>query len=158
MKSIAVVSLLLLCAPLAALAQTQPLNLKLKDDTSFSGAGDPPGTYYGDHSGPVVETDPARPVSELDDGKAHVHGAFTTGIGYSKGYGSSTYNAADLSVAKAFTSDEGRTSVMRMDIHVSKSDGPFGGGPYGGYYGRGYPGPRSASGAAMRWSAANEAP
>lgn len=61
-------------------------------------------------------------------------------------------------MAKAFTSDEGRTSVMRMDIHVSKSDGPFGGGPYGGYYGRGYPGPRSASGAAMRWSAADYAP
>ena len=38
------------------------------------------------------------PVSELDDGKAHVHGAFTTGIGYSKGYGSSTYNGRSGSI------------------------------------------------------------
>lgn len=149
-----VLSLLLLATPLTALAQTDPLDLKLKDSTtSFSGAGDPPGAYYGDHSGPAI-MDKGDPRSELDDGKAHLHGSFTTGMGYSKGYGSSTYNAADLNISKAFTSDSGRTSVMSMDIHVSKSDGPgygpYGYGGYGGYYDR--PGPRTAGGASMRWS------
>jgi hypothetical protein len=150
MNAAPILSLLLLAAPLGALAQADPLDLKLKDDPAFS-AADPPGAYYGDHSGPVPrDIVPAR--SELDDGKAHLHGSFTTGMGYSTGYGSSTYHAADLSIGKAFTSEQGRTSVMRMDIHVSKGDGPFHG-PYGdGDYGGGNrPGPRSAGGASMRW-------
>ncbi|WDS35080.1 hypothetical protein [Pseudoxanthomonas sp.] len=148
MNAATVLSLLLLATPLTALAQTDPLDLKLKDSTSFSGDGDPPGTYYGDHSGPAP-ADKDKPRSELDDGKAHLHGSFTTGMGYSKGYGSSTYNAADINISKAFTSDSGRTSVMSMDIHVSKSDGPGYG--YGGYRGYGY-GPRSASGASFSWA------
>ncbi len=151
MNAAIVLSLLLLASPLTALAQATPLDLKLKDNTTTS--GDPPGTYYGDHSGPAIK-DTDAPRSELDDGKAHIHGSFTTGMGYSKGYGSSTYNAADINISKAFTSDSGRTSVMSMDIHVSKSDGPgygpYGYGGYGGYYDR--PGPRTASGASMRWS------
>ncbi len=144
MNATTVLSLLLLATPLTALAQTEPLDLKLKDSSTTS--GDPPGTYYGDHSGPAIK-DTDTPRSELDDGKAHIHGSFTTGMGYSKGYGSSTYNAADINISKAFTSDSGRTSVMSMDIHVSKSDGP-GYGPYG-YGGYGYGrrgGPASAVG------------
>lgn len=157
MNAATVLSLLLLATPLTALAQTEPLDLKLKDTSSPFG-GDPPGAYYGDHSGPAPK-DAERPRSELDDGKAHLHGAFTTGMGYSKGYGSSTYNAADLNISKAFTSDSGRTSVMSMDIHVSKSDGP-GYGPYGygGYGGRYDYGRRGgpASAAGFSFSAARD--
>lgn len=151
MNATIALSLLLLAMPLSALAQSEPLDLKLKDNTTFS--GDPPGTYYGDHSGPAPADD-ERPRSELDDGKAHLHGSFTTGVGYSsgRGGGTGTYNAADLNISKAFTSDSGRTSVMSMDIHVSKSDGPgYGYGGYGpGFYGR--PGPRTAGGASFGWS------
>lgn len=132
-----ILSLLLLAAPLAALAQAaDPLDLRLKNDSTFSVA-DPPGTYYGDHSGPVPrQIVPVR--SELDDGKVHLHGAFTTGMGHSSSYGSSTYNAADLSIGKAFTSQAGGSSVMHMDIHLSRGDGPDA--EFGGDFDRPWPG------------------
>jgi hypothetical protein len=162
MNAATVMSLFLLAVPLAALAQTEPLDLKLKDTGTVS--GDPPGTYYGDHSGPTPkDLDPPR--SELDDGKAHLHGRFTTGVGHASGHGSGTYNAADLNISKAFTSDAGRTSVMSMDIHVSKGDGPGYGpygyrgyGGYGGYGPYGGPGPRPAADAAWGWSQDEDLP
>lgn len=137
MRAAAIVSLLLLAAPLGALAQAaDPLDLKLKEGSTFS-AADPPGTYYGDRSGLVPrQIVPVR--SELDDGKVHLHGAFTTGMGHSSAYGSSTYNAADLSIGKAFTSQAGRTSVMHMDIHLSRGDGPDA--EFGGDFDRPWPG------------------
>lgn len=49
-----------------------------------------------------------------------VHGSFTTGIGYSKGYGTSTMNAADLNISGQ--TDSGRT--YDMSIHVVQSKGP----------------------------------
>jgi hypothetical protein len=66
-----------------------------------------------------------------DDGKRgpQVHGSFTAGIGYSKGYGTSTLQAADLDISSE--SDSGNTYDVR--IHVMKTKG-FGFGPYGGYY------------------------
>lgn len=62
-----------------------------------------------------------------------VHGSFTTGIGYSKGYGTSTMNAADLDVSGQ--TDSGRT--YDMHLHVMQSKGP-GFSPYAGYYGPRY--------------------
>ena len=69
------------------------------------------------------------------DGKhgPQVHGSFTTGIGYSKGYGTSTMNAADLDVSGQ--TDSGRT--YDMHLHVMQSKG-LGFDPYGGYYGPRY--------------------
>jgi hypothetical protein len=49
-----------------------------------------------------------------------VHGSFTTGIGYSKGYGTSTMNAADLDVSGQ--TDSGRS--YDMHFHVVQSKGP----------------------------------
>jgi hypothetical protein len=71
--------------------------------------------------------------SAADDEGRHgpqVHGSFTAGIGYSKGYGTSTLQAADLDISGE--SDSGRTYDVR--IHVMQTKG-LGFGPHGGYYG-----------------------
>ena len=60
------------------------------------------------------------------DDKASVHGSFTTGIGYSKNFGNSTYNAAELDVSKQ--TDDGRAVDFR--IAVQRSTGlPYGAPP-----------------------------
>ena len=76
--------------------------------------------------------------SGVDNGNRgpQLHGSFTTGIGYSKGYGTSTMNAADLDISGQ--TDSGR--IYDVQIHLRQSKGP-GFAPYGGYYGphfRGY--------------------
>ena len=74
----------------------------------------------------------AQDSAAADDGKRgpQVHGSFTAGIGYSKGYGTSTLQAADLDISSE--SDSGNTYDVR--IHVMQTKG-LGFGPYGGYYG-----------------------
>jgi hypothetical protein len=47
------------------------------------------------------------------DSTTSVHGSFTTGIGYSKNFGNSTYNAAELDVSKQ--TDSGRA----VDLHIA---------------------------------------
>ena len=96
---------------------------------------DPPGTYYGDKGGPRVHDD-AR-IADVTDDKVKVSGSFTTGIGYSKNGGNSHYNAATLNLSKNYTTDEGKTHGVNLNIHVSEGKGPGFFGPYGGYYGRG---------------------
>jgi len=77
----------------------------------------------------IVDAQDSHP--DEDDAKRgpQVHGSFTTGIGYSKGYGTSTMNAADLSISGQ--TDSGRT--YDMQIHLMQSKGP-GFDPYGGYF------------------------
>ncbi len=96
---------------------------------------DPPGTYYGDKSGPRVHDD--AKIADVTDDKVKVSGSFTTGIGYSKNGGNSHYNAATLNLSKNYTTDEGKTHGVNVNIHVSEGKGPGFYGPYGGYYGRG---------------------
>src|SRR5688500_11184843 len=55
--------------------------------------GDPPGVYHGDTSGKPSRRH-TQETNAADDGKAKVWGSFTTGIGHTKGYGTSHYNAA----------------------------------------------------------------
>lgn len=64
-----------------------------------------------------------------------VHGSFTTGIGYSKGYGTSTVTAADVDIRGQ--TDSGRT--YDVQIHVMQGKGP-GFGPYRSDYGPRYRG------------------
>ncbi len=95
---------------------------------------DAPGTYYGDKSGP-------RPRSRGDDGpgtyitddKLNVSGSISTGIGYSSNGGNSHYNAATLNLNKNYTTDEGKTHGVNVNIHVSEGKGPGFFGPYGGF-------------------------
>ncbi len=92
-------------------------------------AGDPPGTYYGDTNGtPAKGNDRA---TAADDGSAKVWGSFATGIGHSKGYGTSHYNAAELNLSKSFGEGE-QPNHVNLHLRVEKSDGPgfAGRGPY----------------------------
>ncbi|WP_313318773.1 hypothetical protein [Stenotrophomonas sp.] len=97
---------------------------------------DAPGTYYGDHSGRgLPRKGVAADTDSVVDDKLQVHGAVTTGIGYSKAFGNSHYNAVELNLGKNYTTDEGTTRRFDVNIHVSKGDGV---GPYGPYgYGPG---------------------
>jgi hypothetical protein len=128
---IAVALAAFLTAPAWAQQSPPALDLKLPAATQVTppdavGGADTPGTYYGDVDG--------------KDGKpAEVHGSFTTGIGYSKEFGNSTFNSADLDVSKQY--DSGRT--VDMHLHVEQSKGfPYGGTayPYGYGYGSRYRG------------------
>ncbi|MCF5088850.1 MULTISPECIES: hypothetical protein [Stenotrophomonas] len=98
---------------------------------------DPPGTFYGDKTGPRVNGDGR--IADVTDDKVKVSGSFTTGIGYAKNYGNTHYNAATLNLSKNYTNDEGKTRGVNVNIHVSEGKGPGFFGPYGGggYYGGG---------------------
>lgn len=89
---------------------------------------------------PVVAESPAETsdnaIVDAQDSAAserkrgpEVHGAVTAGIGYSSGYGTTTFEAADFDISGQ--SDSGRDYGVR--IHLQQSKGP-GYGPYGGYY------------------------
>ena len=142
----------LLCAAMivAAAASAQsadaPLDLRVPEQTATTEGtvkGDPPGVYHGDTSGKPSSRSTDETVVE-DDGKAKVWGSFTTGIGHSKGYGTSHYNAAEVNVSKSFGDGE-RPNAVNLQIRVEQSDGPGFGGRYPYPYfdhGADYPPPR----------------
>lgn len=107
-------------------ATTAPLKLQIPEGSQpwpQAGGEDSPGEYFGDHG--------------EDDNGVSVHGSFTTGVGYSKGYGTSTLNAAELHISKQY--DDGKTVDMHINVEKTKGPGfsPYGY-PYGGYYGPRY--------------------
>lgn len=114
-------------APIDPATASAPLKLQLPDPGSqplpLAGGEDSPGEYYGDHG--------------KDDDGVSVHGSFTTGVGYSKGYGTSTLNAAELHISKRY--DDGKTVDMHINVEKTKGPGfsPYAY-PYGGYYGPRY--------------------
>ena len=87
----------------------------------------------------IPAASPPRPdlpnETEADDGKAKVWGSFTTGIGHTKGYGTSHYNAAEVNVSKSFGDGES-SKTFNLQINVEQGDGPAFGRPA---FGRGYP-------------------
>lgn len=130
-----------LLAPAAAFAQTadSPLDLRVPERPSVSTVTEPdakasafqddaPGTYYGDTSGRPSRRGWDEPAVE-DDGTAKVWGSFTTGIGHTKGYGTSHYNAAEVNVSKSFGDGE-RPNAFNLQIRVEQGDGPGFGGRY----------------------------
>ena len=118
----------------AAQSADVPLNLRVPEQPAAPAAtdevakGDPPGVYHGDTSGrpSLRNTDE---TGAADDGKAKVWGSFTTGIGHTKGYGTSHYNAAEVNVSKSFGDGE-RNNAVNLQIRVEQSDGPGFGGRY----------------------------
>ena len=118
----------------AAQSTDTPLDLSVPEPaaapaaTDATAKSDPPGTYYGDTSGKPSRRAWDEPAVE-DDGKAKVWGSFTTGIGHTKGYGTSHYNAAEVNVSKSFGDGE-RPNAFNLQIRVEQSDGPGFGGPY----------------------------
>ncbi len=137
------VALLALMAALPALAQSSAESLDLSLPQSAAYAKDAPGTWYGDTqpARPKKGTAPAAPTDPCvfygDDDGDGVSGSVTAGIGYSKGHGRSTYNAANLNLCKTTYNDEGKPRTFNFNINVERYDGP--GGYYGGRYDR-YPG------------------
>jgi len=131
MKRMAMVFAGLLGAGHALAQSAESLDLRVPEAPVVAEAApprDPPGTYYGDTSGTPSRR--GQPDTEVvDDGKARVWGSFTTGIGHTKGYGTSHYNAAEINVSKSFGDGE-RPNTMNLQIHVEKSDGPGFGGRY----------------------------
>lgn len=112
-------------------ATSAPLKLQLPNPADSqpwpqAGGQDSPGVYYGDNG-----------EDDGDDG-VEVHGSVTTGIGYSKGYGTSRMNAMELHISKPY----GDGKSLDMHIHAEQTKGPgfspyrY---PYGGYYGPRYP-------------------
>ncbi|KAF1710153.1 hypothetical protein [Pseudoxanthomonas sacheonensis] len=144
--------LILLCVAMiaaggaAAQSADAPLDLRVPEPaaapaaTDAAAKSDPPGTYYGDTSGRPSRRAWDEPAVE-DDGTAKVWGSFTTGIGHTKGYGTSHYNAAEVNVSKSFGDGE-RPNAFNLQIRVEQGDGPAFGGPYPYPYfdhGAGYP-------------------
>lgn len=89
---------LLMFAAGSALAQTQPSPLDLRLPQPLDAGGQ-------------VSTTPDEQVA---DTATSVHGSFTTGIGYSKTFGNSTVNAAELDVNKQY--DNGRALNLHIDV------------------------------------------
>lgn len=118
--------------PVAASSATDsaPLKLQLPNQDSQpwpqAGGEDSPGEYFGDNG------------KDEDDQGVEVHGSVTTGIGYSKGYGTSQMNALELHISKPY--GDGKTFDMHINAEQTKGPGfsPYRY-PYGGYYGPRYP-------------------
>jgi hypothetical protein len=119
--------LVLAATPLAAQSPDAPppLDLKLPAGNQFSDvsdpAADPPGTYYGDVGG---EQD------NEDHTGVRMSGAFSTTIGYARGYGTGISNSAALNLVKQ--TEDGKT--FGLHLHVTKGDAL----PYAGRYYRGW--------------------
>ncbi|MEO7063949.1 MAG: hypothetical protein ABI082_09305 [Dokdonella sp.] len=101
----------------SAWAQTPvaPLDLQVPPSQSASmaiapaaKAADEPGKYYGDVGGNGDAASDTR-----------VSGSVSTGIGYSKAFGTGFSNAADLNVSKQY----GDGKVIDLHIGVSQSNG-----------------------------------
>ncbi|KRG71513.1 hypothetical protein ABB29_01685 [Pseudoxanthomonas dokdonensis] len=142
--------LLLLASPLASAGQpvspaaarhAAELDLSLPRDAALATTetayqADPPGTFYGDTSGRKqtrVVTRVACPQPVNPDNDSGLTGAVSTGIGYSEGYGTSHYNAAQINYCRTTVNDEGKPRTMNFNLHVEQGDGPFIGGPYDHY-------------------------
>jgi hypothetical protein len=98
---------------------------------------DPPGTWYGDHSGRTL---PPEDAATSTDGDWRVHGAVEAGVGWSKHGGNSNWQGANVNLDKTYTDDEGDRGHVNIDINVGRGEGPvFGPGYFGpGYYDPGY--------------------
>lgn len=101
---VAAILLVFLAGP--AWAQTQPSALDLRLP--------PPSDLRPQADGGVT-----IPDERATDTATSVHGSFTSGVGYSKGFGNSTVNAAELDVTKRY--DSGRT--LDLQIGVLRSTG-----------------------------------
>lgn len=139
MKTLPFALLALLSASSAwAQSNAEALDLSLPPSTAY--AKDPPGTWYGDTrpARPKKDATPVAPVDPCvrygDEDGDGVSGSVTAGIGYSKGHGRSTYNAANLNLCKTTYNDEGKPRTFNLNINVDRYDGPGGYyGPYDGY-------------------------
>jgi len=92
---LAVLLLMFFGASASAQTQPSPLDLRLPRPPDAAQVGTTPDEYAADTA-------------------TSVHGTVTSGIGYSKAYGNSTVNAAEVDVNKQF--DNGRALNLHIDV------------------------------------------
>lgn len=108
--------------------------MRYLDDPAYR--NEAPGTFHGDHSGRRLSGgSDSRPAT---GDRLQVQGMVSAGIGHSSAYGNHNWQAVDLNLGKNYTTDDGRTRRVDLNIHLSKDDGigPYGPGPgpwYGGW-------------------------
>lgn len=142
-----------LCACTAAMAQDDAdapsLDLSVPSerihfastDPDANYRNDPPGTWYGDHSGRAAPEDASAAGA---NGDWQVHGSMEAGVGWSKRAGSSNWQAGNINLDKTYTDDDGDTGHVNIDINVGRGEGPLFGPGYflpTDYYGPRGPGP-----------------
>jgi len=84
-------------------------------------AADPPGTYYGDHSGPIASSDS---IERIDNCDGELHGSVSVGGGYSNRGGNSNWQGTNLNSCKRYYNDDGEERQIGVSISVGRSDGP----------------------------------
>lgn len=133
MKPVTTRSLLLMCAVLAcapAVAQdtsdtssaAHALDLsvpatRIDFPTTSDSRNEPPGTWVGDMSS-------QRALEGNANGDWQVHGSMEMGVGWSERGGNSNWQAATINMGKAYTTDDGDTGHMGLNISVGQFDGP----------------------------------
>ncbi|MGH8062101.1 MAG: hypothetical protein ACREO7_08820 [Pseudoxanthomonas sp.] len=84
-------------------------------------AADPPGTYYGDHSGPIASSDSVERVDTCD---GELHGSVSMGVGYSKRGGNSNWQGTNLNSCKRYYNDDGKERQIGVSISIGQGSGP----------------------------------
>lgn len=136
-----------LCACTVAMAQDDAEALDLSvpreriqfasTDPNVAYRNDPPGTLSGDQGVPWTPMDPPAAGA---DGDWQVHGSMEAGVGWSKGAGSSNWQAGNINLDKTYTDDDGDTGHVNIDINVGRGEGPLFGPGY--FHPTDYYGPR----------------
>ncbi|AOD14048.1 hypothetical protein VB151_02920 [Xanthomonas fragariae] len=117
--------------------------VQYRSDPEYS--TDPPGTFYGDKSGPKPAL--ARPsaasiaAERAEQCQGKLHGAVETGMGYSNRLGNSNWQAVNLNSCKTYYSDDGKAHQIGVSISVGRGEGSifgpryahcgYGSGPFG---------------------------
>lgn len=111
--------------------------VQLRSDPTYS--TDPPGTFYGDKSGPkpaLARSSAASIAAErAEQCQGTLHGAVGTGLGYSNRGGSSNWQTLSLNSCKTYYDDEGKAHQIGVSISVGRGQGSIFGQGYapGGY-------------------------
>ncbi|MFC7520902.1 hypothetical protein ACFQS6_13575 [Xanthomonas populi] len=103
---------------------------------------DPPGTFYGDKSGPQPALSRPNAASiaaeRAEQCQGKLHGAVETGMGYSSRGGNGNWQAVNLNSCKTYYDDDGKAHQIGVSISVGRDGGPIFGPRYGpGGYGAG---------------------
>ncbi|MBB3855316.1 hypothetical protein FHY29_000691 [Xanthomonas arboricola] len=114
--------------------------LQYRSDPEYS--TDPPGTFYGDKSGPkpaLTRPSAASLAAErAEQCQGKLHGAVETGMGYSNRGGNSNWQAVNLNSCKTYYDDDGKAHQIGVSISVGRGEGALFGPRYGpGAYGPG---------------------
>ncbi|MEA9730210.1 hypothetical protein ABQE70_16020 [Xanthomonas campestris pv. campestris] len=111
--------------------------VQYRSDPEYS--TDPPGTFYGDKTGPqpaLARSSAASIAAErAEQCQGKLHGAVETGMGYSNRGGNSNWQAVNLNSCKTYYDDDGKAHQIGVSISVGRGEGPIFGPRYapGGY-------------------------